>query len=56
MTKLTEEQQLVVHHPLDHHARVLAVAGSGKSTTMAHPASVVPKAAAVISDPMVAAR
>ncbi len=36
MTKLTQEQLSVVHHPLDQHARVLAVAGSGKSTTMAH--------------------
>jgi DNA helicase-2/ATP-dependent DNA helicase PcrA len=33
---LTPEQELVVHHPLGYHARVLAVAGSGKSTTMAH--------------------
>lgn len=33
---LTPEQETVVHHPLDTHARVLAVAGSGKSTTMAH--------------------
>lgn len=33
---LTPEQQEVVHHPLGEHARVLAVAGSGKSTTMAH--------------------
>jgi len=36
MTKLTQEQLSVVHHPLDQHARVLAVAGSGKSTTMAY--------------------
>ena len=34
--KLTPEQEQVVHHPLGNHARVLAVAGSGKSTTMAH--------------------
>ena len=34
--KLTHEQLQVVHHPLGQHARVLAVAGSGKSTTMAH--------------------
>ena len=33
---LTPEQEKVVAHPLDQHARVLAVAGSGKSTTMAH--------------------
>jgi DNA helicase-2/ATP-dependent DNA helicase PcrA len=34
--KLTLEQLQVVRHPLGQHARVLAVAGSGKSTTMAH--------------------
>lgn len=34
--KLTPEQKQVVHHPLDSHALVLAFAGSGKSTTMAH--------------------
>jgi DNA helicase-2/ATP-dependent DNA helicase PcrA len=34
--KLTSEQQEVIHHPLGMHARVLAVAGSGKSTTLAH--------------------
>ncbi|MCC6957685.1 MAG: ATP-dependent helicase [Anaerolineales bacterium] len=33
---LTPEQERVVAHPLGEHARVLAVAGSGKSTTMAH--------------------
>ncbi|TVR03394.1 MAG: ATP-dependent helicase, partial [Desulfovibrionales bacterium] len=33
---LTEEQLRVVRHPLGRHARVLAVAGSGKTTTMAH--------------------
>ncbi len=33
---LTSEQEAVVHHPLGKHARVLAVAGSGKTTTMAH--------------------
>lgn len=32
---LTDEQQAVIHHPLGVHARVLAVAGSGKSFTMA---------------------
>jgi len=36
MNQLTQEQLAVVHHPLDQHARVLAVAGSGKSTTMAY--------------------
>ncbi len=36
MKQLTQEQLDVVHHPLDQHARVLAVAGSGKSTTMAY--------------------
>jgi len=34
--KLTEEQKRIIHHPLGHHARVLAVAGSGKTTTMVH--------------------
>jgi len=32
---LTDEQQAVIHHPVGVHARVLAVAGSGKSFTMA---------------------
>ena len=32
---LTEEQLAVIHHPIGMHARVLAVAGSGKSYTMA---------------------
>lgn len=32
---LSPEQQVIVHHPVDQHAKVLAVAGSGKSTTMA---------------------
>ena len=36
MKQLTQEQLAVVHHPLNQHARVLAVAGSGKSTTMAY--------------------
>ncbi len=36
MSKLTPEQEEVVHHPVGNHARVLAVAGSGKSTTLAH--------------------
>ena len=31
---LTEEQQTIIHHPLGRHARVLAIAGSGKTTTM----------------------
>jgi DNA helicase-2/ATP-dependent DNA helicase PcrA len=34
--KLTDEQQAIVHHPLGKHARILAVAGSGKTTTMVH--------------------
>lgn len=34
--KLTTEQERVILHPIGEHARVLAVAGSGKSTTMAH--------------------
>ncbi|MCJ7739172.1 MAG: ATP-dependent helicase, partial [Anaerolineae bacterium] len=33
--RLTSEQLVVVHHPAGRHARVLAVAGSGKTTTMA---------------------
>jgi len=33
MTQLTPEQLSVVPHPLDKHARVLAVSGTGKSTT-----------------------
>lgn len=36
MIQLTEEQRRVVYHPFGQHARVLAVAGSGKTTTMAH--------------------
>jgi len=32
---LSDEQMSIVHHPADFHALVLAVAGSGKSTTMA---------------------
>jgi DNA helicase-2/ATP-dependent DNA helicase PcrA len=34
--KLTAEQRTVVEHPLNSHARVLAVAGSGKTTTMVY--------------------
>jgi len=34
--ELTEEQKQVVHHPLGKHARVMAVAGSGKTTTMVY--------------------
>lgn len=34
--KLTSEQEAVIHHPFGRHARVLAVVGSGKTTTMAH--------------------
>jgi DNA helicase-2/ATP-dependent DNA helicase PcrA len=34
-TRLTSEQEAVVAHPLGRHARVLAVAGSGKTMTMA---------------------
>jgi DNA helicase-2/ATP-dependent DNA helicase PcrA len=33
---LTNEQLAVIHHPVGKHARVLAVAGSGKSLTMAY--------------------
>jgi DNA helicase-2/ATP-dependent DNA helicase PcrA len=35
-SKLTAEQDAVVRHPLEAHARVLAVAGAGKTTTMVH--------------------
>lgn len=35
-TRLTSEQEAVIHHPFGRHARVLAVVGSGKTTTMAH--------------------
>ncbi len=34
--KLTSEQEAVIHHPFERHARVLAVAGSGKTITMAY--------------------
>ncbi len=34
--QLTQEQQQIVEHPAGRHGRVLAVAGSGKTTTMAH--------------------
>lgn len=34
--RLTDEQQAVVHHDPAEHATVLAVAGSGKTTAMAH--------------------
>jgi DNA helicase-2/ATP-dependent DNA helicase PcrA len=33
---LTSEQETIIRHPVGHHARILAVAGSGKTTTMAH--------------------
>ena len=33
---LTTEQQQVIQHPIGNHARILAVAGSGKSTTLAY--------------------
>lgn|GEM_PF-372732 len=33
---LTPEQESIIHHPLGKHARVLAVAGSGKTTTMVY--------------------
>lgn len=36
LNSLTPEQARVVHHPLGRHAIVLAVAGSGKTTTMVH--------------------
>jgi DNA helicase-2/ATP-dependent DNA helicase PcrA len=34
--ELTTEQNAVINHSLGRHARVLAVAGSGKTTTLAH--------------------
>ncbi len=34
--RLTSEQEAVTHHPFERHARVLAVAGSGKTITMAY--------------------
>lgn len=34
MMNLTNEQQAIIQHPMGKHARVLAVAGSGKTTTM----------------------
>lgn len=34
--QLTEEQKQVIAHPDGHHGKVLAVAGSGKTTTMAY--------------------
>ena len=33
---LTDEQHQIIRHPDGYHGRVLAVAGSGKTTTMAH--------------------
>jgi DNA helicase-2/ATP-dependent DNA helicase PcrA len=36
MATPTKEQQAIIHHPRGNHARVLAVAGAGKTTTMAH--------------------
>ena len=32
--RLTDEQVAIIEHPLNKHARVLAVAGSGKTSTM----------------------
>ena len=34
--ELTDEQKQIIEHPDGRHALVLAVAGSGKTTTMAH--------------------
>ena len=34
--QLTREQEMVVEHPLKHHAKVLAVAGAGKTSTLAY--------------------
>jgi DNA helicase-2/ATP-dependent DNA helicase PcrA len=36
MATPTKEQQAIIDHPRGNHARVLAVAGAGKTTTMAH--------------------
>ena len=36
MVNLTHEQIQIVHHPIGRHGKVLSVAGSGKTTTMAH--------------------
>lgn len=36
MTNLTKEQEAVIHHPLGNHAKILAVAGSGKTTTLVY--------------------
>jgi len=33
---LTEEQKAIINHPLQHHAKILAVAGSGKTSTLVH--------------------
>lgn len=41
---LSEEQSSIVHHPVDEHALVLAVAGSGKSHTMAERAAYLVEA------------
>lgn len=34
MSTWTSEQQAIINHPVGQHARVLAVAGSGKTSTM----------------------
>lgn len=34
--KITQEQRMVIRHPVGKHARVLAVAGSGKTSTLAY--------------------
>jgi len=34
--KLTKEQEVVVNHPAGNHARILAVAGSGKTSTLVY--------------------
>ncbi len=36
MLTLTDEQIQIIDHPTGHHGKVLSVAGSGKTTTMAH--------------------
>lgn len=36
MTSLTKEQEAVVSHPIGKHAKILAVAGSGKTSALVH--------------------
>lgn len=36
MKSLTKEQEAIVNHPIGEHAKILAVAGSGKTSTLVH--------------------